>query len=185
MLSTALQDLTFAIRHFRRSPVFSITVILTLALGIGATTAIFSMVDGILLRPLPFPEADRLVGISTLEFPIGAAPNNLSAADNIPTSYPDFFDWKRQNRSFESLASYDEIGRLFSKANGEDAQVIEGGRVSANLFPTLGVAPALGRNFTEEEEKPGPSRGDPKPRTLGVGLQFLTRRDRPDREDQR
>lgn len=155
MLSTALQDLTFAIRHFRRSPVFSITVVLTLALGIGATTAIFSMVDGILLRPLPFPEADRLVGISTLEFPIGASPNNLSAANNVPTSYPDFFDWKRQSRSFESLASYDEIGRLFSKANGEDAQVIEGGRVSANLFPTLGVAPALGRNFTTEEETPG------------------------------
>ncbi len=155
MFSTALQDVTFAIRQFRRSPAFSVTVILTLALGIGATTAIFSMVDGILFRPLPFPEADRLAGISTLEFPTGAAPTNVSAADTIPTSYPDFFDWQRQNRSFESLASYDEIGRLFSKANGEDAQVIEGGRVSANLFSTLKVLPALGRSFTAEEEKPG------------------------------
>ena len=155
MLATARQDLRFAIRQFRRSPAFTVTVILTLALAIGATTAIFSMVDGILLRPLPFPEADRLVGVATLEFPIAVTSNSQSAADPIPTSYPDFFDWRRETRSFESIASYDEIGRLFSKANGEDAQVIEGGRVSANLFPTLRVLPSLGRNFTAEEELPG------------------------------
>ncbi|HET6177797.1 MAG TPA: ABC transporter permease [Candidatus Sulfotelmatobacter sp.] len=155
MFSTTLQDVTFALRQFRRSPAFAVTAVLTLALGIGATTAIFSLVDGILLRPLPFPEADRLVGITTLEFPAGVAPINLSAANDTPTSYPDFFDWRRQSRSFQSLASYDAFGRLFSKANGEDAQVITGGRVSANLFSTLGVHPALGRSFTTEEELPG------------------------------
>jgi putative ABC transport system permease protein len=155
MLSTILQDLSFAVRQFRRSPVFVVTAVLTLALGIGATTAIFSLVDGILLRPLPFPHADRLVGISTLEFPPEVSPTNLSAANPLLTSYPDFFDWRRQNRSFESLASYDEIGRLFSKANGEDAEVIEGGRVSAEFFSTIGVPPALGRCFTAEEELPG------------------------------
>ena len=155
MLSTTLQDVTFALRQFRRSPAFAATAVLTLALGIGATTAIFSLVDGILLRPLPFPEADRLVGIATLEFPIGVAPNNLSAANALPTSYPNFFDWRRQTRSFESLASYDDTPRLFSKANGEDAQFISGGRVSANMFSTLGVLPALGRTFTAEEEQPG------------------------------
>jgi predicted permease len=155
MFSTVTQDLTFALRRFRRSPAFVVTAVLTLALGIGATTAIFSLVDGILLRPLPFPHAEQLVGISTLEFPPGVAATNVAAADYLETSYPDFFDWRRDNRSFASLASYEEIGRLFSKANGEDAQVITGGRVSANLFSTLGVLPALGRTFMAEEEQPG------------------------------
>ena len=154
MLSTA-QDLTFALRQFRRSPAFAITVILTLALGIGATTAIFSMVDGILLRPLPFPDADRLVAIDTLAIPPGTSQANLATASPLQTSYPDYFDWRRQVRSFESLGSYNVIDRLFSKANGEDAEVIEGGRVSANFFPMLGVPPALGHMFTIDEEQPG------------------------------
>ncbi len=155
MLFAARQDFTFALRQFRRSPAFAITAILTLALGIGATTAIFSLVDGILLRPLPFPHSEQLFGIATLEFPSGVSSANSSAGDTVPTSYPDFFDWRRQERSFESISSYDEIGRLFSKSNGEDAQVLEGGRISANLFSTLGVLPALGRTFTQEEELPG------------------------------
>ena len=154
MLSTA-HDLTFALRQFRRSPAFAITVILTLALGIGATTAIFSMVDGILLRPLPFPDASRLVAIDTLQIPPGTSPTNLATASPLQTSYPDYFDWRRQSHSFESLDSYNVIDRLFSKANGEDAEVIEGGRVSANFFPMLGVPPALGRTFTIDEEQPG------------------------------
>lgn len=155
MFSTVLQDLTFAVRQFRRSLGFAATVILTLALGIGSTTAIFSLIDGILFRPLPFPHADRLVAIDTLEFPPGVAPSNIAAANSLGNSYPNFLDWRRQSHSFESLASYDDITRLFSRANGEDARVLEGGRISANLFSTLGVAPALGRTFTEDEELPG------------------------------
>ena len=155
MFSTIRQDLSFALRQFRRSPGFAVTAVLTLALGIGATTAIFSLIDGILLRPLPFPHADQLIAVSTLEFPAGVSPTNLSAANYLANSYPDFFDWQRQSHSFQSLASYDEGGRLFSKANGEGARVIAAGRVSANLFPILGVAPALGRNFTPEEEQAG------------------------------
>ncbi len=155
MLSTVLQDLTFAVRQCRRSPAFALTAVLTLALGIGATTAIFSLFDGILLRPLPFPHADRLVAIDTLEFPPGIAATNLGAAYGTGSSYPNFFDWQRQSHSFESLASYDHIVRLFSKANGEGARVLEGGRVSASLFSLLGVAPALGRTFTVDEELPG------------------------------
>jgi len=155
MLSTLLQDVTFAVRQFRRSPGFAVTAVLTLALGIGATTAIFSLFDGILLRPLPFPHADQLVAIDTLEFPAGVAPSNVAAADSIGNSYPNFFDWQRQSHAFESLASYDDISRLFSKANGEGARVMTGGRVSANLFSTLGVVPALGRSFTKDEELPG------------------------------
>lgn len=155
MLSTALQDLSFAIRQMRRSPAFTVIVALTLALGIGATTAIFSLVDGILLRPLPFPDGGRLVAIHTLEFAPGASPSNLAEADYLGSSYPNFFDWQRQNHTFQSLASYADQSRLFSKAKGEGAQVIKCGRVSSNFFPTLGVAPVLGRNFTSEEEQPG------------------------------
>ena len=155
MLPTLLQDVTFALRYFRRSPGFAVTAVLTLALGIGATTAIFSLIDGILLRPLPFPQPDQLVAINTLEFPPGVPASNVAAADSIGDSYPNFFDWRRQSHTFESLASYDNITRLFSKANGEGARVLEGGRTTANLFSTLGVAPALGRMFTEDEELPG------------------------------
>ena len=155
MRSTFVGDASFALRQLRRSPGFAASAIITLALGIGATTAIFSMVDGILLRPLPFPNADRLVAVDTLEFPPGVAPTNAAAADYLGTSYPDFFEWQRQNHSFESLGSYNNITRLFSRNDGVGARVLVGGRVSANFFPTIGVAPALGRNFTVEEEQPG------------------------------
>ncbi|HTS09017.1 MAG TPA: ABC transporter permease, partial [Candidatus Eisenbacteria bacterium] len=155
MLSSFVSDASFALRQLRRSPGFAVSAIITLALGIGATTAIFSLVDGILLRPLPFPNADRLVAVDTLEFPPGAAPTNTAAADYLGTSYPDFFDWQRQNHTFESLADYEDITRLFSRSDGVGARVLVGGRVSANFFPTIGVAPALGRNFTAEEEQPG------------------------------
>jgi putative ABC transport system permease protein len=152
---SVLQDISFAVRQFRRSPGFTITVVLTLALGVGATTAIFSLVYGILLRPLPFPHPEQLVAIATLEFPPGVAATNTAGADRVGSSYPNFFDWRQRNHTFESLASYDETVRLFSKMNGDGSRVIPGARVSANLFSTLGVAPALGRTFTEEEEQPG------------------------------
>lgn len=155
MLSAFIADARFAVRQLRRSPGFAVSATVTLALGIGATTAIFSLVDGILLRPLPLPNADRLVAVETLEFPPGIAPTNVAAADYLGTSYPDFFDWQRHNHTFESLASYNHITRLFSRNDGYGARVLVGGRVSANFFPTIGVAPALGRNFTAEEELPG------------------------------
>ncbi len=155
MYSMVPQDLTFAFRQFRRSAGFAATVVFTLALGIGATTAIFSLINGVLLRRLPFPQADRLVEISTLEFPPGVAPKNPAAADYIGSSYPDFFDWQRQSHTFEALASYDTIFRLFSRMDGQDARVMAGGRVSANLLSVLGVAPALGRTFTADQEHPG------------------------------
>src|SRR5438874_11030866 len=102
------QDIIFALRQFRRSPGFTITVVLTLALGIGSTTAIFSLVYGILLRPLPFPNSEQLVAIATLEFQPGVAPTNSAGADRIGSSYPNFFDWRQQNHTFDSLASYDQ-----------------------------------------------------------------------------
>lgn len=150
-----MQDVIFAMRQFRRSPGFVAAVVVTLALGVGATTAIFSLVDGILLRPLPFPHSDRLMAIDTLEFPPGVALTNPAAANSLGSSYPNFLDWQRQNHTFESLASCDLVPRLFSKMNGEEARVIAGARVSANLFSTLRVVPALGRSFMAEEERGG------------------------------
>ncbi|MGA8150587.1 MAG: ABC transporter permease [Terriglobales bacterium] len=149
------QDFRFALRQFRHSPGFTLTAVLTLALGIGATTAIFSLVDGILLRPLAFPEPERLVAIHTLEFPPGVAATNLAAANPLGASYPDFLEWRQRNRTFDSVASCDSSPRLFSKPNGEGSRVLSAARVSANLFSTLGVAPALGRTFKAEEELPG------------------------------
>ncbi len=154
-VESLLKDLEFALRHLRRSPGFTFTAVLTLALGIGATTAIFSLVDGILLRPLTFPESKRLVAIDTMQFPPGVSATNSGAARYTGTSYPDYFDWQRQNRTFESLASFDAVSRLFSRMDGAGARVMRGARVSANLFSTLGIAPAMGRTFLSEEEQPG------------------------------
>jgi predicted permease len=91
-----------------------------------------------------------------MEFPSGVAPTNLAAAVYLAgSSYPDFLDWQRQNHTFESIASYHPQVRLFSKKDGSRARVLTNARVSANLFPTLGVSPILGRNFTAEEEQSG------------------------------
>lgn len=155
MFSTFVADAKFALRQLRRNPAFAVSAIIILAFGIGATTAIFTLVDGILLRPLPFPDHERLVAIDTMQFPPGAPTNQPDAGWAIETSYPNFFDWQRQNHTLQSIASYQETARLFAKANGEGAQVIACGRVSANLLATLGIAPELGRTFTEEEEQPG------------------------------
>jgi putative ABC transport system permease protein len=154
-MSGILQDFRYTLRRLQKSPGFTALAVVTLALGIGATTAVFSLVDGILLRPLLFPRADRLVAIDSLEFPPGVASTNLAAANHIDTSYPNFFDWKKQQRTFESLASFDDAPRLFSRPDQEGARVLRAARVSANLFSTLGVAPALGRAFTADEEQPG------------------------------
>ena len=153
MFFTVAHDLKYATRQLRRNRGFTATVVLTLAVGIGATTAIYSLVDGILLRPLPFPEARRLMALSTLEFPPGVT--DVRAADMLGNSYPNYFDWQAQNHSFESLASCQPVTRLFSKMDGSGARVMDGGRISASLFPTLRVVPALGRNFIPEEERPG------------------------------
>jgi predicted permease len=149
------QDLKFSVRRFRRHPLFVVTVVLTLALGIGAATAIFSVVNGVLLRPLPFQASEQLMTLVTLEYPPGVTPTNAGAANQIGSSYPNFFDWQTQNQTFTSLASWNLVPRLFSKVNGEGARVLVAARVSANLFSTLRIAPVLGRTFLPEEEQAG------------------------------
>jgi predicted permease len=145
-LQGLLQDLRFAIRQLRKSPGFALTTALTLALGIGATTAIFSLINAVLLRPLPFPDPDRLMSVVSLD---------TSVKPGIPSSgtYPDFFDWRSRNRSFDSMASYHRVGRTLT-GNGT-AQQLEGQIVSSDFFRVLRVRPILGRDFVSEDEKAG------------------------------
>ncbi|HEY4356621.1 MAG TPA: ABC transporter permease [Acidobacteriaceae bacterium] len=140
------RDVKFALRQLSRNYGFALTAILTLALGIGATTAIFSLVNAVLLRPLSFPEQDRLMWLSQQDHSLpGVAPEALS--------YPDYFDWRAQNHSFSGIASYAGGGVTLDSNSG--AQRLEAQMVSSNFFQVLGARPILGRDFRWEEEKPG------------------------------
>ncbi len=151
------QNLNLALTQLRRNPRFHLLVVATLALGIGATAAIFSLVNGVLLRSLPFPHPDRLVAINTLGFPpglpLGANPASGSLTD---TSYPDFFDWRSQSHSLASIASYSwGTTRKYTSKNSGKARIIEGVQVSSGFFEVLGVLPEYGRSFTSEDEWQG------------------------------
>lgn len=139
-------DLKFALRQLRKSYGFSLTAILTLALGIGTTTAMFSLVNAVLLRPLPFPQQDRLMWLNQQDHSLpGVVPESLS--------YPDYFDWRAGNRTFTGIASY-ASGMAVFESDGA-AQRLDSVTVSSNLFRVLGVAPMIGRDFRPEDEKPG------------------------------
>ena len=138
------QDLGYSGRVLRRSPGFAITAILMVALGIGATTAAFSVTDFVLIRPLPFPEPSRLVKI--LEKTPGYA-------GGMELSAPNYRDWKAATRSFESMGMY-HFDELTLIGAGEPRR-LNGTSVSADLFPTLGVVPIIGRTFTAEDDRPG------------------------------
>jgi putative ABC transport system permease protein len=151
-----LQDLKFALMQLRRSPRFHLLAVATLALGIGATTAIFSLVNGVLLRSLPFPHPDRLVALNTLGFPAGLPlGSNPASASPIDNSYPDFFDWRRQSHSFASIASYSGTTRKFTSRKTGKARIIDGVHVSSGFFEVLGVLPEYGRSFTLDDERVG------------------------------
>ena len=138
----------FALRQLRKSPGFAITTIVTLALGIGATTAIFSLVNAVLLRPLPFPEQERLISVQLADLEPG-----VPADTQIPMSYPDFFDWRAQSRSVAGMACYRQESITLT-GRGEPQQ-LESQTVSAEFFRVLGVHPVLGRDFLPGEEKAG------------------------------
>jgi len=139
------QDVRYALRQLRKSPGFTTVTVLTLALGIGANTAIFSVVNGVLLNPLPFRDASRIVSM------FEATPNFFKGS----ISYPNFVDWQRDNRSFEAMAAYRSTdGSITGVGQPENVQAE---RVSANFFPILGVNPILGRIFTSEEDRRGAS----------------------------
>ncbi|HEY0347180.1 MAG TPA: ABC transporter permease, partial [Pyrinomonadaceae bacterium] len=140
-----LKDLRYSIRSLLKHPGFTALVVITLALGIGANTAIFSLVQAVLLRSLPFPESDKLVVIKN---------QNGKTGETIPSVSPaDFFDWKRQSQSFTTLAAYS--GGPITLLEGEESELIPAARVTDEFLSTLGAQPMLGRAFASEEFKTG------------------------------
>jgi predicted permease len=155
ILPNILPEIRIALRQLRKSPGFAWTVLLTLALGICATTVIFSLVDAIVLQPLPLPQPDRLVSLDTLENIQHDNSNQLHGLVRNETSYPNFFDWRSQNKSFSSMASYSIQGVALGASSNGPARRVSAVEVSSDFFTTLGVAPALGRGFLRQEERPG------------------------------
>jgi putative ABC transport system permease protein len=146
-VQTLFQDLRFGARLLWKQPGFTLIAVITLALGIGANTAIFSVVDAVLLRPLPYPEAERLIYLmSTWSNPQGGATSG--------SSMPDYREWRDQNRTLEGLAGfyYDDFNLSMTGGEPERAQ---GAYVTSNLFNVLKIHPALGRLFTPEEDQFG------------------------------
>ncbi|MGB6835744.1 MAG: ABC transporter permease [Candidatus Acidiferrum sp.] len=139
------QDIRYGLRMLAKSPGFTAVVILTLALGIGANTAIFSVVSAVLLQPLPYPQPDQLVALQRID---------LRSGEQVQSqSYPDFADLRAQSKSLEALAAYDE-GSATMTGMGDPIHLTMG-IFSADMFNVLRVPPILGREFTEAEDKPG------------------------------
>src|SRR5256885_4170753 len=139
-----MNDLRYALRTLAKSPGFTLVAVLTLALGIGPNTAIFSLVYGVLLKPLPYPESDRLVGLAE------TYQGNRSELD---VTYDEFRYLEDQNLVSERLAVSTDVG--FSVFTGDIAERVNGLRVSRDFFATLSVRPALGRDFLAEEDQMG------------------------------
>ncbi|PYP99718.1 MAG: ABC transporter permease, partial [Acidobacteria bacterium] len=144
-METLLDDLRHATRRLRRSPGFTMLSVLTVGLGVGATTVMFSAVRGVLLKPLSYPEPERLVMIR------GATRSQPGRPGVI--SYPDYRDWRLASRSFESIAALRAADVTLDGPGGPER--IEGARVTASFFQTLRVPPAFGRLFSEEADQPG------------------------------
>ncbi|HYL92392.1 MAG TPA: ABC transporter permease, partial [Alphaproteobacteria bacterium] len=147
-MQTFLQDVRYGLRTLRNSPGFTVIALITLALGIGANTAIFAVINAVLLRPLPFPHPERLMAVlEKVQQPDSSVPELDSP------SYPDFIDWRSQNHVFESIASWRNNPTVLTGV--QQALHLEGKVVSADFFSTLGVQPSPGRGFTRAEEKAG------------------------------
>ena len=142
-LETLLQDVRFGLRMLRKNPGFTAVAVLTLALGIGANTAIFSVIDGVLFNPVPFREPDRIMSVHS----------RMALFPHLGVSYPNFLDWQRENHSFEQMAAW----RMddFSLTGSGEPEMLKGEMVSSNFFSLLGVRPTLGREFRPEEDHLG------------------------------
>jgi putative ABC transport system permease protein len=140
-----LTDLKYALRMLVKSPMFAIIAVLTLALGIGANSAIFSVIDTMLLRPLPFKDPDQIV------MAWGRYANDSGTVRGNVHSFPDYVDLRDQSQSFSAMAAYTRTGGTLAQA--EDAQYLEGVAITPEIFDVLGVPPLLGRGFTQEEAK--------------------------------
>jgi len=145
--SMLAQDLRYALRSLRRQPAFTAIAVLTLALGIGANTAIFSVVNGVLLNPLPYRAPDRLMMLWE------AMPDG----SKVYVSYPNYLDWKTKQRSFEDIAVYDAF-HAFNLTGQETAERVAGALASGNLFQLLGIEPAAGRLLAPSDDTPAAPR---------------------------
>lgn len=146
-MQSFVQDLGYALRTLRRNPGFALVAILTLALGIGATTAIFSVVNSVLLRPLPFQEQDRLAVVWESQKTRGYG--------TVEVSYPNYVDWRDQNKAFDQLAILGSTNTGMTLTGNDEPLQVQVATVSSNFFYTLGVSPKLGRVFTPEEDRLG------------------------------
>ncbi len=142
MLDRVLQDVRYALRMLRKSPGFTLVAVLTLAFGIGANTAVFSVLNGVLLRPLQFHDSDHLVTLY----------QNMPNFERGSISYYNLLDWKRMNHTFEAIAGYRETGYILTGLG--KAKQVRAEMVSHEFFPILQVQPILGRSFTAEEDMP-------------------------------
>ena len=143
-MSTLTDDLRGALRQMFKSPGFAAVAIITLALAIGANTAVFSVIDAVMLRPLPYDHPERLIEAQSI---------NTTTGQVTAISYPDFFDWRSQNRTLDHLVSYHDS--QFTLLGTAEPLHVDAEVTSWDLLPTLGVAPELGRGFTRDEEKRG------------------------------
>jgi putative ABC transport system permease protein len=140
-----LDEIRFAFRQLRKSSGFSLVAVLTLALGIGANTAIFSIVNAVLLRPLPYPDADRIMVLNESSGP----------GQDYSVALPDYFDWRSDNTVFEHLAATHKESRNLSGIPGREPERISCASVTRNFFNIVGLPPEIGRTFSEDEDKVG------------------------------
>src|SRR5881392_149170 len=140
-----MNDLKLAFRQLRKSPGFTFVAVLTLALGIGANTAIFSIVNAVLLQPLPYPDAERIMVLNESSGP----------GQDYSVALPDYFDWQKDNTVFEHLAATHKESRNLSGIPGRDPERVSCAFVTRNFFSVVGVSPKIGRIFSEDEDKIG------------------------------
>ena len=140
-----IADLKFALRQLRKSPAFTLIAVITLALGIGANTAIFSIVNAVVLRPLPYPNADRIMVLNESSGP----------GQDYSVALPDYFDWRNDNTVFEHLAATHKESRNLSGIAGRDSERVSCASVTQNFFNVVGVSAEIGRTFNEDEDKVG------------------------------
>src|SRR5256712_9299158 len=144
-MAAVLQDFRYALRMLARQPAFAAIAVLTLALGIGANPAIFSMINSVLLRPLPYPHADRIMVLNESSGP----------GQDFSVALPDYFDWQKETKTFEHLACTHKESRNLSGIPGREAERVSTASVTRNFFNIIGLSPKLGRTFSEDEDKVG------------------------------
>jgi len=145
-MENLLQDIRYGMRTLAKNPAFTVIALLTLALGIGANTAIFSVVESLLLRPLPYPQPERLVEIANTYLP------QIPKAGLSPGDYA---DWKRQNLSFSEMGAYAKVLQGFNLSGEGEPQRVQAAYADSGLFPMLGIRPVAGRSFLPEEDRAG------------------------------